>query len=85
VFFYPNFPLRLYALKINNRDDIVILFNGGIKSAATNQESDDLRLKWIKACQFAKQIEEAVRDGEIIIDEQRRKLLRYNGSEEIYL
>jgi hypothetical protein len=37
------------------------------------------------ACQFAKQIEEAVRDGEIIIDEQRRKLFRYNGSEEIYL
>lgn len=85
VFFYPNFPLRLYALKVNNRDDMVILFNGGIKSAATNQESDDLRLKWIEACQFAKQIEEAIRDGEIIIDEQSRKLLRYNGSQEIYL
>ena len=28
VFLYPNFPLRLYALRINNRSDIVVLFNG---------------------------------------------------------
>ncbi|HWK06098.1 MAG TPA: hypothetical protein VNS58_20800 [Puia sp.] len=39
VFLYPDFPLRLYALRINNRPDLVVLFNGGIKSAATNQAS----------------------------------------------
>src|SRR5262245_30316272 len=30
-FSFPGFPLRLYALRINNREDIVVLFNGGIK------------------------------------------------------
>ena len=59
LFSYPNFPLRLYALRINNRKDLVVLFNGGIKSAWTNQESKDLNLKWIEACQFARRIEEA--------------------------
>jgi hypothetical protein len=50
VFLYPNFPLRLNALRINNREDIVVLFNGGIKSSQTNQSSKDLNLKWIEAC-----------------------------------
>lgn len=39
VFLYPNFPLRLYALRVNNRSDLVVLFNGGVKSAQTNQIS----------------------------------------------
>lgn len=85
MFFYPNFPLRLYALRIQNRSDLVVLFNGGVKSAATNQESDDLRLKWIEACQFARRIEEALQDGEIIIDESNRRLEHYTGEEEIIL
>jgi hypothetical protein len=45
VFLYPNFPLRLYALRLNSRNDIVVLFNGGLKSAQTNQGSRDLNLK----------------------------------------
>ena len=85
VFLYPNFPLRLYALRVNNRNDLVILFNGGIKSAQTNQNSKDLNLKWIEACQFAKRIEEAVRDKEIIIDSKKRKILSANGDDEILL
>ncbi|ANI88319.1 hypothetical protein A9P82_02770 [Arachidicoccus ginsenosidimutans] len=36
-FIYPNFPLRLYALRINNRTDLVVLFNGGVKSAQINR------------------------------------------------
>jgi hypothetical protein len=85
LFAYPNFPLRLYALRINNRSDIVVLFNGGIKSAQTNQGSKDIHLKWIEACQFAKRIEDALRDGEIIIDEDKRRILPANNGEDIFL
>jgi hypothetical protein len=73
VFLYPNFPLRLYALRVNNRNDLVVLFNGGVKSAQTNQGSRDLNIKWIEACQFAKRIEEAFRNKEIIIDSKKEK------------
>lgn len=85
VFLYPNFPLRLYALRINNRDDLVVLFNGGLKSAQTNLDSRELHLKWVEACQFAKRIEDALRNKEIIIDEKKRKILSADGSEEILL
>ncbi|MFI5137899.1 MAG: hypothetical protein ACHQIM_08720 [Sphingobacteriales bacterium] len=85
VFLYPNFPLRLYALRINNRSDIVVLFNGGLKSAQNNQDSKDLHLKWIEACQFAKRIDEALRDKELVIDNGKRKILAANGDEEIFL
>lgn len=85
VFLFPNFPLRLYALRINNRSDLVVLFNGGIKSAQTNQTSRDLNIKWMEACRFAKRIDEALRDKEIIIDNKRRKILFHNGEEEIFL
>jgi hypothetical protein len=85
VFLYPDFPLRLYALRINNRSDIVVLFNGGLKSAQSNQESKDLHLKWIEVCQFAKRIDEALRDKEIIIDNKTRKILSANGDDEIFL
>jgi hypothetical protein len=85
LFAYPNFPLRLYGLRINNRSDIVVLFNGGIKSAWTNQESKDIHLKWIEACQFAKRIEDALKDGEIIIDENKRKIVSNDNDEDIFL
>lgn len=85
VFLYPNFPLRLYALRINHRSDLVILFNGGIKSAQTNQGSKELHFKWIEACRFAKRIEEAIRNKEIIIDTKQRKIVSYNGDKEIFL
>ena len=85
VFLYPNFPLRLYALRVNNRPDLVVLFNGGIKSAQTNQGSRDLILKWREACQFAKRIEEALRNKEIIVDYKKRKFFTDNGDEEIFL
>jgi hypothetical protein len=85
VFLYPNFPLRLYALRINNRNDLVVLFNGGLKSAQTNQASAELNMKWIEACQFAKRIEDALRTGDIIVDVVNRRLLDSTGGEEIYL
>ncbi|MES1159845.1 MAG: hypothetical protein ABUM51_03745 [Bacteroidota bacterium] len=85
VFLYPDFPLRLYALRIYNRHDLVVLFNGGLKSAATNQGSEYLNLKWIEACRFARRIEEALRHNEIIVDDKNRRLLSHNDEEEIYL
>lgn len=85
MFAYPNFPLRLYALRIHNRTDIVVLFNGGVKSAWTNQDSKDLHLKWVEACQFAKRIEDALKNGELIIDENKRKIVSADNDEDIFL
>ncbi|HVU95330.1 MAG TPA: hypothetical protein VHE34_08905 [Puia sp.] len=85
VFLFPNFPLRLYALRINNRTDLVILFNGGVKSSQTNQGSRDLNLKWREACQFARRIEEAIRNGELVVDKRKRRLYTDFGDEEILL
>lgn len=82
TYHYPNFPLRLYALKITN--NIVILFNGGIKDGQTNQSSS-LHLEWRAACEFAKRINEAIHDGSIIVDEKNRRLTNYDGSDEIIL
>ena len=82
TYHYPNFPLRLYALKITN--NIVILFNGGIKDDQTNQKSSQ-HLIWREACEFAKRILEAIRDGTIIVDKKNRQLTNYDGSDEIIL
>ena len=82
TYHFPEFPLRLYALKITN--NIVILFNGGIKDGPTNQTSS-LHLEWRAACEFAKRINEALHDGTIIVNEKHRKLNNYDGSDEIIL
>lgn len=79
---FPQFPLRLYAMKI--RDNIMVLFNGGIKDGATNQTSS-LSMVWRSACSFAEKIDEAIMDKTIIIDEGKRKLFYYDGSDEIIL
>lgn len=78
--YFPSFPLRLYALKIN--DSIVVLFNGGIKDARTNQESQ-LNLKWKEACQHADRINESLRDETITID--NGKLYFYSRHKPIIL
>lgn len=79
---FKNFPLRLYALKLT--EAVVVLFNGGVKDGQTNQESS-LNIKWIEACQFARRIENAIKDGEIIIDATSKQLLSFNGQEEILI
>lgn len=81
-YFFPNFPLRLYALRISEK--IVILFNGGIKDGKTNQTSS-LHFKWVEACNYAKRIVEAIKDGTIIVNESNRTLTSFNGSNEIIL
>lgn len=84
-FHYPQFPLRLYALRIYNREDLVVLFNGGLKSSQSNRDSTDLNLKFIEAKAFGKRIEEALYDQTIIIDEESRALRWFNGSDVIVL
>src|SRR5690606_15792866 len=79
---YPNFPLRLYALRVTN--EIVILFGGGIKDGATNQESS-LHYKWVDACNYARRIIQGISDGTIVINEQERILLSFDGSSDIIL
>ena len=79
---YFGFPLRLYCLALS--EELVILFNGGIKNARTIQESTDvISAKFYEANEFAKRIFEALNSKEIFID---GRLLRYHdGSLEIYL
>jgi hypothetical protein len=84
TFYFPNFPLRLYALRVGHKNDIVILFGGGVKSAGTNQESSELHIKWVEACRFARTIDLALQNGEITAS-KKRTLLYYNGDKEIYL
>lgn len=82
VLHYPNFPLRLYALKISS--EIVVLFNGGIKDGPTNQTSS-LYSNWMAACRYAKKIEESILDGTIVINESGRLLETFDGSQKIIL
>ena len=77
---YAGFPLRLYCYRLS--ETIVILFNGGVKSAATAQESKDLGMKFYEANQFATNIEEALRAGIIEINETQRYLIDYLGNQD---
>lgn len=79
---YEGFPLRLYCLAIT--EELVILFNGGIKNAMTPQESkDSISMKFYEANNFAKRIFAALNQGEIVID--GRTIRSYTGGIEIYL
>jgi hypothetical protein len=82
TYHYPDFPLRLYALKITG--NLVVLFNGGVKDGPTNQSSS-LNMQWVAACKYADRILEALKDGSVVVDEKRRLLLNYDGSDEIIL
>lgn len=51
---YHEFPLRLFCLRLT--DEIVILFNGGLKTSQRTQDSPDLSMKLYEANSFAKRI-----------------------------
>tara|TARA_R110002050_G_scaffold293373_3_gene449851 strand:- start:118 stop:648 length:531 start_codon:yes stop_codon:yes gene_type:complete len=78
-----NFPLRVFCYRINT--EILVLFNGGIKSALTAQDSPDLKPKFNEAQEFAKRIEAALRAGLIEIDNQKRSLTDGANTTDIYL
>lgn len=78
-----NFPLRLYCYRVT--EQIVILFNGGIKDANTAQESKSLSMKYYEAQSFVKEIEEALQSEMITITDDNRYLQNFDGSTDIIL
>lgn len=77
-----NFPLRLFCYKIT--EQIVILFNGGIKDAYSAQKSK-LSPKFYEAQIFAKRIGEAVQSGMIKISDDGRYIQNFDETTEIIL
>lgn len=71
--------LRLFCTRIN--DNIVVLFNGGVKSSQATQDSPDLVAKFRDAKFFAKKIWAEILDETIIVDGARHRLANYNNSE----
>lgn len=65
--------LRLYCMRIN--EDIVILFGGAEKTAAIAQECDSVRPHFMLANKLTQVIDEAIREGDIIIDDDNGKLI----------
>ncbi|MEZ4942835.1 MAG: hypothetical protein R3D58_18335 [Saprospiraceae bacterium] len=80
---YPDFPLRLFCTRINT--NLVILFNGGLKTAPTAQESPDLSMPFTQANEFVRRIDKAFRDGMIELDADERTILDFQGNTEIFL
>lgn len=77
-----NFPLRLYCLRLT--PSLVVLFNGGIKSADTAQESEDLSMEFQEANIFAKRIiNEWLRT--IYPDASGRRIIDKYGDDDIIL
>jgi len=79
---YGNFPLRLYCLRIS--ETLVVLFNGGEKTANTAQ-GGKTSMAFRDANLFAKRIMDALISKEIYITPNRREFRYYNGSDEIIL
>jgi hypothetical protein len=79
---YGNFPLRLYCLRIS--ETLVILFNGGEKTADTAQ-GGKTSMVFQEANIFAKRILEALKQKDIYITTDQREFRYYNGSDEIII
>lgn len=78
-----NFPLRLYCYRVT--EQIVVLFNGGIKDAHSAQESKNLSMKFYEAQTFVKKIEEALQSGMIEISDDDRYLQNFDETKDITL
>jgi hypothetical protein len=69
-----DFPLRLYCFRVSER--IVVLFNGGEKTAGTNQASGGLHTRWVEAKQWARRIAQAINTQEIRITNNQLYLIQ---------
>ena len=58
--------LRLYCLRLS--DDLVVLFNGGIKTTRTPDECPNVRKYFREARQLTYAIDVKIREGEIAVD-----------------
>jgi hypothetical protein len=73
-----NFPLRLFCYRVT--ENIVILFNGGMKESQSTQESKNLSMKFYEAQTFVKKIEEAFHSEMIEISDGGRYLQNFDGT-----
>lgn len=78
-----NFPLRLYCYRVN--EEILILFNGGIKDKHSDQKSKDISFKFQEVQTFVKKIEEALREEMIVFNPKKQILEDFQGNTEIIL
>ena len=78
-----NFPLRLFCYRVT--ENIVILFNGGIKESQKTQDSKNLSMKFYEAQTFVKKIEDAWQSEMIEISDDGRYLKNFNGTTDIIL
>ena len=76
-----NFPFRLYCYRIN--ENIVILFNGGLKTAQKVADCPDLSMKFRDAQIFVKAIEEGFYEKFIEVDEKKRCIVSTDKNNEI--
>ncbi len=79
---FGNFPLRLYCLRIS--ETLVVLFNGGEKTADTAQ-GGKTSMAFQEANIFAKRILEALREKDIYITADQRAFRYHNDSNEIII
>jgi len=79
---YGNFPLRLYCLRIS--ENLVVLFNGAEKTAATAQ-GGRTSMAFQEANIFAKRILDALQQKEIYITTDQRAFRYYDDSDEIII
>lgn len=79
---YGNFPLRLYCLRISEK--LVVLFNGGEKTAGTAQ-GGRTSMVFQEANIFAKRILDALQHKEIYITTDQRAFRYYDDSDEIII
>jgi DNA-binding protein len=80
--YYGNFPLRLYCLRIS--ENLVVLFNGAEKTAATAQ-GGRTSMAFQEANIFAKRMLDALQQKEIYITTDQRAFRYYDGSNEIII
>lgn len=76
----PNFPLRLYCLKLS--DSCVVLFNGGEKTSVTSQEGNT-SIAFYEANRLAESILNALRDKTIKLSPNQKSIIDYYESEAI--
>lgn len=79
---YGNFPLRLYCLRISDR--LVVLFNGGEKTAK-NAQGGKTSMAFQEANIFAKRILDALTNKDIYITTDQREFRYYDGNDEIII
>lgn len=77
-----DFPLRLYCLRLT--ENIVILFNGGLKTSQTAQGSPGVSMAMKEADSFARKIL-AEWNKTILLDDTGTRLVNDEGTEDLFI